>query len=79
MATQKLTFQPIKASFVYEEVTKLYEVKRLLLLEPATFVLPTEKSLVVSFWTSFQNSRQPRRIRRNWHYQKILLMQGYLS
>jgi len=25
-------------------------------------VLPTEKSLVVSFWTFFEISRQPRRI-----------------
>jgi len=27
-------------------------------------VLPTEKSLVVSFWTFFQISRQPRQIKR---------------
>jgi len=26
--------------------------------------LPTEKRLVVSFWTFFQISRQPRRIRK---------------
>jgi len=28
-------------------------------------VLPTEKSLVVSFWTFFEISQQPRRIRKN--------------
>jgi len=39
-------------------------------------VLPTEKSLVVSF---FQISQQPRRIRKNRNHQKFLLMQGYLS
>jgi len=36
-------------------------------------VLPTEKSLVVSFWTLFQISRQPRRIRKNRNHQKFLL------
>jgi len=46
-------------------------------LEPAvkakmlTFVLPTEKRLVVSFWKYFQISRQPRRIRKNQNYQKF--------
>jgi len=39
---------------------KLFEDKRILFLEPAvksimlTFVLPTEKRLVVSFWTFFK-------------------------
>jgi len=42
-------------------------------------VLPTEKSLVVSFWTCFEVSRQPRRIRKNRNHQKFLLMQEYLS
>jgi len=42
---------------------KLPEDIRILFLEPAvkakmlTFVLPTEKRLVVSFWTFFQISR----------------------
>jgi len=42
---------------------KLYEVRRILLFETAvkskmlTFVLPTEKCLVVSFWTFFEISR----------------------
>jgi len=31
-------------------------------------VLPTEKSLVISFWTFFQISLQPRRIRKNWNH-----------
>jgi len=34
-------------------------------------VLPTEKSLVVTFWTFFEISRQPRRIRRNRNNQKF--------
>jgi len=42
-------------------------------------VLPTEKSLVVSCWTFFQISQQPRRIRKNRNHQKNLLIQGYLS
>jgi len=42
-------------------------------------VLPTEKYLVTSFWSFFQISRQPRRIRNNQDHQKFLLMQGYLS
>jgi len=42
-------------------------------------VLPTEKSLLVSFWTFFQISRQPRQIRKNRNHQKFLLMQEYLS
>jgi len=41
--------------------------------------LPTEKRLVTSFWSIFQISRQPRRIRKNRDHQKFLLMQGYLS
>jgi len=55
LATQILTFQPIKA--VYEVLRNLSEDIRILFLEPAvkakmlTFVLPTEKHLVVSFWT----------------------------
>jgi len=54
-------------------------------LEPAvkakmlTFVLPTEKRLVVSFWTFFQISQQPRLIRKYRDHQKFLLMQGHLS
>jgi len=45
-----------------------------LFLEPAvkakmlTFVLPAEKRLLVLFWTFFQLSRQPRRIRKNWNH-----------
>jgi len=42
-------------------------------------VLPTEKSLAVSFWTFFQISRQPKWIRKNPNHQNFLLMQGYLS
>jgi len=42
-----------------------------------TFVLPTEKRLVVSFWTVFQISRQPKRIRKNRDHQKFLLMQEH--
>jgi len=43
------------------------------------FVLPIKKRLVVSFWTFFQISRQPRRIRKSRNHQNFLLMQGYLS
>jgi len=43
------------------------------------FILPTEKSLVVSFWRFFQIFRQPRQIRKNQNHKKILLMKGYLS
>jgi len=63
---------------------KLSKDRRILFLEPAvkaemlTFVLPTEMRLVVSCWTFFQISLQPRRIRKNPDYQKFLLMQGYL-
>jgi len=42
-------------------------------------VLPTEKSLVVSFWIFFQISWQTRRMIKYWSRQKFLLMQGYLS
>jgi len=42
-------------------------------------VLPIEKSLVTSFWSIIQISRQPRRIRKNREHQKFLLMQGYPS
>jgi len=42
-------------------------------------VLPTENSLVISFWTFFQISRQPGRIKMNRNHQKFLLMQEYLS
>jgi len=42
-------------------------------------VLPTEKYLVTSFWSNFQISWQPRRIRKNRDHQKFLLKQGYLS
>jgi len=41
-------------------------------------VLPTEE-LIVSFWTFFQISQQPRWIRKNRNHQKFLLMQGYFS
>jgi len=84
LATQKLTFQPIKANFAYEVLRnypKIYE----LFLEPAiktkmlTFVLPTEKSLVVSFWTFFQISQQSRRIRKNLEHKIFWLTQGYLT
>jgi len=43
------------------------------------FVLPTKKRWLVSFWTCFQISRQPQRIRHGRNYQKILLVQGFLS
>jgi len=43
-----------------------------------TFALPTGKRLVVSFWTFFQISRQPKRIRKNRDHQKFLLMQVIL-
>jgi len=33
--------------------------------------MPTEKSLVVSFWTFSQISWQPRRIRKNRNHEKI--------
>jgi len=36
------------------------------------------KELIVSFRTFFQIFQQPRRIRKNRNYQKILLMQGDL-
>jgi len=49
------------------------------LLKHLLKVLPTKKSLVVSFWTLFQISLQPRRIRKNRNHQEFLLMQGYLS
>jgi len=41
--------------------------------------LPTEKRLVVSFWTFFQIYQQPKQIEKNGNHQKFLLMQGYLS
>jgi len=40
------------------------------------FVLPTENRLVVSFWTFFQISLPPQRIRINRNHQKILLCRG---
>jgi len=42
-------------------------------------VLPTEKSLVVSFWAFLKISQKPRRVRKNQNHQKFLLMQGNLS
>jgi len=69
----------------YRRFAKLFEDKRILFLKPAvkpkmlTFVLPTEMSLEVSFWTFFQISQQPMRIRKNRNHQIFLLMQGYLS
>jgi len=56
---------------------KLAEDKQILFLESAvkikmlTFVLPTEKHLVILFLTVFQVSRQPRRIRKNRDHQKF--------
>jgi len=35
LSTQILTFQPIKANFVYVSFTKLTEDRRILFLEPA--------------------------------------------
>jgi len=44
------------------------------------FVLPTEKSLVVSYILNMlQIFQQPRQIGKNRNHQKFLLMQGYLS
>jgi len=40
------------------------------------FVLPTEKRLVVTFWTFFQVSRQPRRIRKNRNRQNFYWCRG---
>jgi len=42
-------------------------------------VLPTEKCLVTLYWSIFQISRQPRRNRKNWDHQTLLLLQEYLS
>jgi len=48
------------AKFVFEVLQNCYEVRRILLLETAvktkmlTFVLLSEKSLVVSIWTFFK-------------------------
>jgi len=39
-------------------------------------VLPTEKSLVVSFWPFFQISRQPRQFRKNRNHQKFCWCKG---
>jgi len=39
-------------------------------------VLPIEKRLVVSFWTFFQSSRQPKRIRKNRDHQKFYWCRG---
>jgi len=39
-------------------------------------VLPTEKYLVTSFWSIFQISRQPRRIRKNRDPPKIFVDAG---
>jgi len=43
-----------------------------------TFVLPLKKHLVpvVSFWTFFQISRQPRRIGKNWTHQNFYWCRG---
>jgi len=85
LATQILTFQPIKANFEYEVLRNYPKINEFCSLNQQarfkilTFVLPTEKRLEVSFLTFFQVSRQPRRIRMNRNHQKILLMQGYLS
>jgi len=43
------------------------------------FVLPTEKRLVVSFWTYFQISQQPQRIRKKMKPPKIVIDAGHLS
>jgi len=39
-------------------------------------VLPTEKSLVVSLWTFFQISLQPRQIRKNQNHQNFCWCRG---
>jgi len=58
LTSQILTLRPIKARV--RNFTKLSEDKRILFLEPAvkakmfTFVLPTEKRLVVLFWSFFK-------------------------
>jgi len=60
LADTILTFQLIKANFVNEVFTKLSKDIRILFYEPAikakilTFMLPTEKRLVVSLWTFFK-------------------------
>jgi len=57
---------------------------RVLLLETAvmakmlTFVLPTKKRLVVSFWTSFKYLCNHIKL-ENRNFQEFLLMQEYLS
>jgi len=64
---------------------KLSKDKRILFLEPAikakmfTFVLPTEKRLVVSFWIFFKYLSNQGELERTEITNKILLMQGYLS
>jgi len=61
LAKQILTFQPIKANFVYEVLRNYPKINEFLFLEPAvkpkvlTFALQTEKRLVVLFWTFFSN------------------------
>jgi len=63
-------------SFIFG-FTKLSEDKQILFLEPVvkakilTFLLPTEKCLIVLFWTFFQISLQPRRIRKNRNHKKF--------
>jgi len=53
-----------------------------LFLEPVvkakmlTSVFPTEKRLVASFWTIFQISWQPKRIRKNRNHQKFYWCRG---
>jgi len=42
-------------------------------------VLPTEKSLVISFWTFFQIFGQPRRIRKNRKPPKMFVDAGVYS
>jgi len=56
-ATQILTFQPIKANFVYEVLRnypKKNEYQQSRLIKMLSFVLPTENRLVASFWTFFK-------------------------
>jgi len=36
-------------------------------------VLPTENCVVSSFWSIYEISRQPRRIRKNWDHQNFFV------
>jgi len=60
---------------------KLYEVTRICSWKQQskdkmkTFVLPTYKRLIVSFWTFFQISRQPQRIRKNQNWRRNIFQE----